>query len=589
MMGAELDELLASPAYRRARHRVLRQLVEALLFERALPQMSWDGDTVIIPGRSANGDDVRYDCRAHRSVGFGRIRTTTPLMRQAAGQRSEATDPAEFLAEIAPSLLADEGRLAQFATDLLSTQIKDAVALNYRQPIILRDADYNTIDARLTDAHPYHPCYKSRVGFTLADSRRYSPETANAIRPVLLAARRDRCFLAIGNIAGGSVETSLLCAADAEQFEQALRRRSLRVEDYVPLPVHPWQWEEVILPLYHPSLARSELVSIGSLNANYWPQQSIRTLSNLSDVRAPNLKLSMNLVNTSTARGLSPHTVVNAPAISDWLSALVRCTDWRPPMAEPIVLHEFAGIGFTPSGNAAGQYGALACIWRQSIQSRLRPGESAAPMTALIHVDSDGRPFIDGWVRRYGAASWLQRLIERAWLPVLNLLWEHGIALESHAQNMILVHEEGWPSRVAVKDLAGGVRYCRQHLSAPPPPLVSPSAEHVRNRPAAFTEADTAEELRDYTFDALFFVNLAEVAPLLKRYYDLAETQFWQIVRDVLVQHQARHPQLRDRFSRFDCFACEIGIEQLASRRYLPEVRLRTGPAPNPLVSKVLT
>nr|WP_240141491.1 IucA/IucC family protein [Nitrosomonas sp. HPC101] len=441
------------------------------------------------------------------------------------------------------------------------------------------------LEARLTDGHLYHPVYKSRVGFSLDDNEMYAPEITASIRPLLLAVRRDRCQWSVSETLSNDAERGIVLLGEPgwQYFCDQLSRRSLRSGDYLPLPVHPWQWDEVVLPCYHQSLAQGELSALGLLPDQYLPQQSIRTLSNLNAHNRLSLKLSMNLVNTSTSRVLAPHTVQNAPVISDWLHELVERTDWSLPLARPVLLREVAGASFTPVALAHGQYGALSCIWRESVHSHLRLGERAVPMTAITHIDIDGKPFIDPWVQRYGFEHWLKRLVERVYLPVLHLLWEHGIALESHAQNMILLVEEGLPARVALKDFHDGVRFCRALLSAPAPVLAAPPPEHTQINPNSFLESENAEELRDFTFDALFFVNLAELAWLFQCHYGMTEKQFWQITREVLQAHQKRHPRSEARYLLFDCFASEVGVELLASRRFQPEIRLRTQLARNPL------
>lgn len=587
MQPYDYQSLIDSPAYQQASRRVLRQLLEALLFEDAVPHGEWQGETLTLPGRRVDNAPVSYLCQAHRTFSFGRVRITTPLLRSDHGVTQEASDPALFLAEIGPWLAADEGRLSQFAAELLATQIKDAHTLYARGNEVLRGADYDMMEARLTDGHPYHPSYKSRLGFTLEDNGAYAPEFAPAVTPLLLAVRRDRSRWAVSSTLGpGMAAHPLLGEADGQRFCDELTRRRLQPEDYLPLPVHPWQWDEVILSGYHQALLRGELLPIGPLTDHYLPQQSIRTLSNLSDRSRLTLKLAMNLVNTSTSRVLAPHTVQNAPVISDWLLALVEGTAWPEPLARPVLLREVAGVSFTSLAPAHGQYGALSCIWRESVHNHLRPGEAAVPMTAMMHVDADGQPLVEPWVKRYGSEHWLRRLIERAWLPVLHLLWEHGTALESHAQNMILLHEDGLPARVALKDFHDGVRFCKALLSVPAPALTAPPAEHARVNPNSFLETDDANELRDFTFDALFFVNLAELAWLFERFYDMAEVRFWQITREVLRAHQERHPQWAARYALFNCFADEVAIELLASRRFQPEIRLRTRLAPNPLAQE---
>jgi siderophore synthetase component len=266
---------------------------------------------------------------------------TAPLLRQAGDAMEIANDPALFLAEIAPWLTADETRLSQFAAELLATQIKDAQTLHARGDKILRGADYDTVEARLTDSHPYHPSYKSRLGFTLDDNSAYAPEMTSAVTPLLLAGRRDRSRWSVSaTIDREHAARTLLGDTDWQRFRDKLSQCGVRPEDYLPLPVHPWQWEEVIFPAFHQSLGRGELVLIGPLTQRYLPQQSIRTLGNLDDRNGLSLKLAMNLVNTSTSRVLAPHTVQNASVISDGASGAVARSNRRE-------LH-FAGTSARP-------------------------------------------------------------------------------------------------------------------------------------------------------------------------------------------------------------------------------------------------
>ncbi|MGE1004238.1 IucA/IucC family protein [Ralstonia pseudosolanacearum] len=585
MTPTEFDALLDSGAYRDAAQRVVRQLLEALLFEGALPDVAWSGDALSIAGtrEGEDGAPLVYRCRARRTVSFGRIRIVSPVRRICGSQESDADDVARVVAELGAQLGADPLRLAQFSAELLATHIKDAQTRAAQAGHLLREAGYDAIEAGLTGAHPYHPGYKSRMGFTLDDNRRYAPECASGVTPLLLAARRDRCRWSASRDVGQGEPRHLLSASEQAAFDARLAQLGLDPADYLPLPVHPWQWEALVETAYHTAFARRELVPIGMLSERYAPQQSIRTLANTGRRDAPSLKLAMSLVNTSTSRVLAPHTVRNAALMSDWLADLAERTDWPAPLARPVFLKEIAGVGYVPQTPVAGQYGALACIWRESVHRHLRAGEAALPVTAITHVDADGRPLVADWVARHGVQAWVRRLVERVWLPVLHMLWRNGTALESHAQNMVLLHVDGLPERVALKDFHDGVRYSRRWLRVAPPALEGPPAEHARVNPNSFIETDDADELRDFTGDALFFVNLAEIAWFFACHFGLDETAFWEIAAGAIRDYQANCPDLADSFARFDCFAPTMQIELLASRRFLPEIRLRTRAANNPL------
>ncbi|MHA6879161.1 IucA/IucC family protein [Ralstonia pseudosolanacearum] len=583
MTPTEFDALLDSGAYRDAAQRVVRQLLEALLFEGALPDVAWSGDVLSIAGTREDGAPLVYRCRARHTVSFGRIRIVSPVRRLCGTEESDADDVARVVAELGGQLGADPLRLAQFSAELLATHIKDAQTRAAQAGHLLREAGYDAIEAGLTGAHPYHPGYKSRMGFTLDDNRRYAPECATGVTPLLLAARRDRCRWSASRDVEQGEPRHLLSASEQAAFDVRLAQLGLDPADYLPLPVHPWQWEALVETAYHAAFARRELVPIGMLSERYAPQQSIRTLANAGRRDAPSLKLAMSLVNTSTSRVLAPHTVRNAALMSDWLADLADRTDWPAPLVRPVFLKEIAGVGYVPQTPVAGQYGALACIWRESVHRHLRAGEAALPVTAITHVDADGRPLVADWVARHGVQAWVRRLVERVWLPVLHMLWRNGTALESHAQNMVLLHVDGLPERVALKDFHDGVRYSRRWLRGAPPALEGPPAEHARVNPNSFIETDDADELRDFTGDALFFVNLAEIAWFFACHFGLDETAFWEIAAGAIRDYQARCPDLAESFARFDCFAPTMQIELLASRRFLPEIRLRTRAAGNPL------
>ena len=157
--------------------------------------------------------------------------------------------------------------------------------------------------------------------------------------------------------------------------------------------------------------------------------------------------------------------------------------------------------------------------------------------------------------------------------------------MESHAQNMLLIHKQGLPVQVALKDFHDGVRFSVGLLDKPEllPNLIESPKEHARVNPNSFLQTDCKDELRDFTQDALCFVNLAELGWFLERYFELDGIAFWSLVKSRIENYQSIHAHLSERFEVFDFFASKIDVEQLASRRFLPEQRLRVMSVANPL------
>ena len=342
------------------------------------------------------------------------------------------------------------------------------------------------------------------------------------------------------------------------------------------LPVHPWQWERHGSTAWAALVAEGALVPLGPAADDYRAQQSIRSLANTSRPGEPTLKLALSIVNTSTARTLAPHTVTNAPLVTAWLQGIAAGDPYLAGELRPVLLGEILGVAHSPE---------LAAIWRESLHRHLAAGEEAAPFTALCHVDATGEPFIASWVKEQGVEPWARRLLEVAVAPVVHFLVAHGIALEAHAQNLILIHDGGRPRRLALRDFHDGIRFWPAGLADPArrPPLRATPPEHLRVNRNSYLEAATGDEVRDFVCDCLFFVNLAELAMFLEDRFDLAEERFWSLARRVVEDHRRRFPGLAARAGRFDVLAPEVLVEQLTTRRLLPDTEVRLQPVRNPL------
>ncbi|WP_406692063.1 IucA/IucC family protein [Saccharopolyspora sp. ID03-671] len=585
-MTAELVRAaLTDPRFPEVRRRVFRQLLESLLYEGALTTENAatenagterDGHEHVVTGEDRDGKPVRYSFRAVRRFGFDRVGLTSPVLREGV----EADSVTRFLTEVQGSLDADPEHLVAFARELEETLFKDALSEHLREDPP-STADHDALETAITDGHRYHPTYKSRVGFDVADDLAFGPEFANPLRPLWLAAHRDITEVS----ASGSLDRQYLAdqlGGEATRFHRLIEDVG-EPDEYVLVPVHPWQWRERLARAFSEQLARGELIPLGPDPHEFLPQQSLRTLTCRDAPERPYLKLSLSMVNTSTSRGLAAHTVRNAPRVTDWLREVVAGDAYLSGELRPILLGEELGVAVTPESGLLrpDTYGALACIWRESLHPHLEPGERAMPFTGLTSCLRDGTPRIAEWLREQGAENWVRGLVRVAAIPLVHLLCAHGIALESHAQNMALVHVDGVPERVVLKDFHDGVRFSPQHLAGEAPELAAPPAHHQNRN--SFVETDELSLVTDFLLDAFFFINLGELAIFLDDRGELAERDFWRVVAEEIRAHQERFPDLAERFALFDLFTPAIEVEKLTSRRLHPDTELRLHAVPNPL------
>ena len=578
---AILVPALRAPTATAVRRRLFRQTLSSLLSGGAVATAA-DG---VIRGRDDAGRPVVYRFAAHRAVGFDRVRLgAEPVRREDAdGVVAEADSLPRFLGEVRAAVLggAHPAELARFAVELEETRVKDVLAQHVRteRGDVLADADHEALEGLITDGHRYHPAYKSRIGFDLDDDLAYGPEFRPVVHPVWLAAHRAVAEVTTSGVAPPDVRGELGATTFAA-FDARVRDAGGDPAQYVWLPAHPWQWRDRLGRAFADLLADGRLIALGPDPAPFAPQQSIRTLSCRDDPDRSHLKLALSITNTSTSRGLAPHTVRNAAPISDWLARIVARDDHLAPRV--IVLGEVHGVSVAPAPPSdlvrADTEGTLAAIWRTSLARGLTPGERAVPVTGLTATELDGTPLVAPWLAAHGVRTWVAALVDAVALPLVHLLVAHGVALESHAQNMSVVLRDGLPVRVALKDFHDGVRFCRRLLADPgDAPALAPPPPHHTNR-NSFVETHEPRQVTDFLLDAFFFVNLGELGLFLAEHGLLDEAAFWTIVAGRVRAHDRRHGT-----GTFDLFAPTLEVEKLTTRRITPDTELALHRVPNPL------
>ena len=198
MLSDLLVSALRDPRATEVRRRLFRQLVSSLLYEGAVDRPDAGGRRQVIVGRDEHEAPVRYLVETRRAAGFDRVRVGPgPVLRVADdGGTAEADSVARFLAEVACSVLdgAHPDELVRFTRELEETRVKDALAqhVRARRGDVLDGADHDTLEGTVTDGHRYHPTYKSRIGFDLADDVAYGPEFLPELHPGWLAAHALR-------------------------------------------------------------------------------------------------------------------------------------------------------------------------------------------------------------------------------------------------------------------------------------------------------------------------------------------------------------------------------------------------------------
>ncbi|MCY1691622.1 hypothetical protein OVA29_13795 [Exiguobacterium sp. SL14] len=513
-----------------SKKRICKQLLESLLFEQILSFTEMivgmkrrftfhiKESEVTVEGRRGPFDRIRLDISTLRS-----------------SDRSHVNDWFDHLLTQLP--ISDD-----FQEELRRTHDFDELSQRHRLGIHRAGLDYEELEKTIIEGHPYHPCFKSRIGFSQADHEAYGPEAGNRFQLHWVALLTP---LVQGN--GRMPIREILGGQKLRLFLDKLEKMN-RV-DYQILPVHPWQWSRI-----KQEVAQVEGVDLGEGGVLVQATQSIRTVFCPGHPELPHIKLPLDLKQTSAIRTFSVPNVVAAPTVSDWLK--------KQASELPVtLLSEFAScVG--SSGPLAGRVG---CVFRENVLVHTKAEEQVIPLTALAQIEVDGRHFLGPWLERYGHEKWLRRFFIVYLEPIIRLVTEKGIGVEAHAQNTLLVLRDGWSERIILRDFHDSIEFVSELLDdradVPDFKKLHPDFDAPIN---TYYEMSHPLALRESLYDTLFVYHLTELSCQLEQTENLSETTFFDWIHQTI----EGLPIDRERLERIGWYAPRLTAEALLAPRF---------------------
>lgn len=569
-----------------AERRIVRQLIEALLFEQITPftikdrdsseSVDWKEHYDVL----CNAEDVfdqqfsfRLGRQLFRTLGtvgaFNRVRIAPGTIQHYSILENawyEAT-----LSQVIDALDvgdATKGRLRQELGQTLDLCRWNMDNLRHHV-CVRRQLDFQTLESAIVEGHLYHPCFKTRTGFSENDHRLYGPEAANQFQLMWLAVKREKID---SNLPGQEADfwRQEIGATVYKKLSEKVVSLDSSWRGYGLIPIHPWQYQ-TILPLgLAQAISEKEIMVLGCAGDFYQASQSLRTLVNISNPHKANIKVPLNVVCTSSHRNLQSHFVHTAPVISTWLQNLVINDAYLQKQNNALFLSEYAGLLYEPTGDDKLQ-GRIGVIFRESVMAKLESGQAALPFSALMLMESDGRPFIADWLERHGIEVWVNQLLATMLVPIWHMLVHQGVAFEAHSQNLLLIHRDGWPEKIVLRDFHEDTEYVVDFLKDPQnvPELaaVDPYFLSVELN-EGFAMADIGA-LRELFMDTVYIFNLADLAFLLERFYGFSDQAFWQLVQNQLAEYALAGVTDEDRLRKVAADQSEIIVESLLKKKIM--------------------
>ncbi|MET7387769.1 IucA/IucC family siderophore biosynthesis protein [Streptomyces sp. NPDC005529] len=466
----------------------------------------------------------------------------------------------DFFIELKESLGLSDEVLPVYLEEISSTLSGTCFKLTKPQIPVreLAGAGFQAIETGMTEGHPCFVANNGRLGFGVHEYLAYAPETASPVRLVWLAAHRSRAAFTAGiGIAYESFVRDELGEETVGRFARTLSGQGLDPEDYLLIPVHPWQWWNKLAVTFAAEIARRNLVCLGEGDDEYLAQQSIRTFFNTSSPEKHYVKTALSVLNMGFMRGLSAAYMEATPAINDWLAQLIE----NDPVLKSTglsIIRERAAVGYRhlEYEAATDRYSPyrkmLAALWRESPVSSLQEGESLATMASLVHVDHEGASFAGALIERSGQTpvQWLRDYLRAYLTPLLHSFYAYDLVYMPHGENVILVLKDGAVRRAVYKDIAEEIAVLD------PQAVLPPAVERIR---VEVPEDTKLLSVFTDVFDCYFRFLAAQLAAE----GILDEDDFWRTVAESVRAYQEATPELDDKFRQYDMFAPEFALSCL--------------------------
>lgn len=304
--------------------------------------------------------------------------------------------------------------------------------------------------------HPLHPTPKSREGLSDAEDAGYSPELRGTFRLHWFAA--DPAV----------VSSDSALSRPAGEITAALLGAELPLPPgTVAVPAHPWQARDVLArPGIRALLEQGLLHDLGPAGAAWAPTSSLRTVYRADAPVMLKLSLGLRITNSKREnlrvellRGLEVHRLLEAGLGAELRAAhpgfdVVRDPAWiavdapgeRPESGLEVVLRD------NPFRNDLhSDADPVACV-AGLVAERPDLPHGRSQLATLIHdlATRTGRG-----VTKIGE-EWFVRYLDAVVLPVLWLYGTHGLGLEAHQQNTLVVLDgDGWPTGGRYRDNQG--------------------------------------------------------------------------------------------------------------------------------------
>ncbi|WP_431804315.1 IucA/IucC family protein [Halobacillus andaensis] len=558
LYAEQIETVLQRNEWTKVNQKLLAKMISEYMYEDMIkPELIESKEWSSYKLRITDQKFYKYKAKARYFDSY-QVDETSITVREGYEER-RATSAIEFLLDIQPQIGMSSETAGHLVKELNHTLLADAHMLKEASTPSdqLISQDYAQLEGEMA-GHPWITYNKGRIGFGYDDYLQYAPEQQKPVRLLWIAVHRKLAsFQSVQDLTFEDLVYEELSPDERERLYHKLEIYDAALEDYFIMPVHEWQWKNVIIQQYSEDLANRLIIPLETGDDEYLPQQSIRTFVNQDHPLKKHVKVPMSILNTLVYRGLPAERTLIAPQITEFIKGIYEADSFLSKECRVILPGEVASINvpqkhYEQLKNAPYQYlEMLGVIWRESIYGYLEDGEQAITLAALLHEDIEGKPYVQSLIDKSGlpVEEWVDQLFKVIMEPLLHFLYQYGTVFSPHGQNTIVVLKDYKPHRLAVKDFVDDVNISDQPFE---------ELDQLTSEIKSVLRSEPPEGLTQFIFTGLFICHLRYLARLLDDHTLMDEKDFWHALAKSIHNYQDKFPHLKERFKVFDFFKEEF-------------------------------
>jgi staphyloferrin A synthase len=369
--------------------------------------------------------------------------------------------------------------------------------------------------------HRYHPNFRAKIGLSRREVMQYSPEFQSVVslnwcglhRQLASTSQQDTSYK---NLLDQSFPQQML------EFKERLKLRHLNPDDYLPIPLHPWQLRNKVLKYFSNHLDDKTFIPyVCSQSAT--PSMSFRTLIPNSP-QSFHIKCATAIHTTSAMRTVSPASVYNGPKLSNLINHILHTNNHFNQSL--YLAADTCGIHINKLNHDTKH---LSALFRQNPNHHAKNDETILPLACLFALSPiSHKPLLVELIElsKQTPENYFKNYVQLLLKGQLHCYLRFGIALESHQQNTLCVFKNHLPVKHIMRDL-GGIRIY--------PDMANKSGFDINLYPNSLIVSNNLNEVRNKFIHANFQSNLAYWISGLCSHFALDAKSLWQLVKTELI------------------------------------------------------